>query len=154
MKKLCPFLMLFLIVFISCDSKKIYEKYFDNERITWNRFDEKTFQFEIEDISATYDFYIAIRHHTEVPFKYISTKFTLYTPSGEVRMLEQKIILKDNDGKLLGEGMGDLWDVIRPVREDFEFTEPGICRVEISSTMPQADLPGIMQVGLVVRKRR
>ena len=138
----------------SCDSVKIYEKHLDNERITWNRFDIKTFKVDIEDVSSGYDFYIAIRHHTDVPFKYLAIKFVLFTPSGEVRTMEQKILLKDNEGNLLGEGMGELWDLVHLVREDFRFTEPGICTVEISSTMSQADLPGIMQVGLIVRKVR
>jgi gliding motility-associated lipoprotein GldH len=144
--------MFVIIMFSSCDPKVVYEKHIDIERITWGRFDVKSFEFEIKDISATYDFYIAIRHHTEVPFKFINTRLILYTPSGEERIMDQKISLRDNDGKLLGDGMGDLWDVLYLVREGYEFTEPGICKVEVSSTMPQADLPGILQVGLVVKK--
>ncbi len=81
------------------------------------------------------------------PLKYVTIKFTLYTPSGESRTLEQKILLKDNEGNLLGNGMGDLWDIIHLVRDNFEFTEPGICTVEISSTMSQADLPGLCRLG-------
>jgi len=152
MKKLLLLLLFVLIGFSSCSPRKIYEKHIDIERITWNRFDVKTFQVDIKDISSSYDFYIAIRHHTEVPFKFITTKFTLYTPSGEVRMLDVEINLKDKEGKLLGDGMGDLWDVVRLAREDFVFTEPGICTIEVSSTMSQADLPGILQVGLIVKK--
>lgn len=152
MKKLIFSLLLGMIVLCACDSSKIYEKYFDNERITWSRFDVKTFNVDIKDISAKYDFYIAIRHLTDVPFKYIAIKFILYTPSGETRTMEQKILLKDNEGNLLGDGMGELWDVVNLVREDFQFTEPGLCKVEVSSTMSQADLPGIMQVGLIVKK--
>ena len=147
-------MLLGMLIMSSCNSRKIYEKYLDNERITWNRFDVKTFSVDIKDVSAKYDFFVVIRHHTDAPFKYLSIKFTLYTPSGEMRMLEQKIFLKDDEGNLLGDGMGDLWDLVHPVREDFQFTEPGICKVEISSTMSQAVLPGIMQVGLIVKKGR
>lgn len=146
------YILLFLLSFSSCTPKKIYEKHFDIDRITWSRFDVKTFDVEIKDTDASYDFYIALRHHTDVPFKHITTLFTLSTPSGEVRMLEQKILLRDNEGNLLGDGMGDLWDVRYPVRKRLKFTEPGICTIEISSTMSQADLPGIMQVGLIVEK--
>jgi gliding motility-associated lipoprotein GldH len=154
MRKLILSLIFTAMIMSSCDHVKFYEEYLDNERITWSRFDVKTFSFEVKDISATYDFYIAIRHHTDVPLKYITTKFMIYTPSGETRMIEQKILLRDKEGKLLGNGMGDLWDVEYPARKDFQFTEPGICTVEISSTMSQADLPGVMQVGLIVRKGR
>jgi gliding motility-associated lipoprotein GldH len=154
MKKLILIFIPVIIVLTSCNPRKIYEKHFDIDRITWNRFDVKTFKVEIKDISANYAFYAAIRHLTDVPFRFLTIKFIIYTPSGERRILEQKILLKDNDGNLLGDGMGDLWDVNHLFRDNFKFTEPGICTVEISSTMSQADLPGIMQVGLIVKKSR
>jgi gliding motility-associated lipoprotein GldH len=154
MNKLTLFILAGLLVLTSCNRGKIYEKYIDNDRITWNRFDVKTFKVDIKDISSKYAFYVALRHVTDVPFRFITINFTLYTPSGESRTFEQKILLKDKEDKLLGDGMGDLWDVVQLVRDNFEFTEPGICTVEISSTMPQANLPGVMQVGLIVKKSR
>jgi gliding motility-associated lipoprotein GldH len=152
-KYIIPFLAV-LFVFTACSHRKIYEKYLDNERITWNRFDVKTFKVDIKDISSKYAFYVALRHVTDVPINYINISFSINTSSGETRTIEQKILLRDNDGKLLGNGMGDLWDVVQLVRDNFEFTEPGICTVEISSRMPQANLPGVMQVGLIVKKSR
>jgi gliding motility-associated lipoprotein GldH len=152
MKKSVLLLLGTCLLLSSCDNAKIYEKHLDNERITWNRFDVKTFNIDIEDISATYDFYLAIRHITAFPLDYITIQFIINTPSGETRMLEQKIRLKDAEGNWLGDGMGDLWDFTQLVRGDFRFTQAGTCTIEISSTMSQADLPGIMQVGLIVRK--
>jgi gliding motility-associated lipoprotein GldH len=140
------------LVLSSCDKKNIYEKHLDNERITWNRFDVKTFNVEIDEISSSYDFYVAFRHHTNFPLDFITIRFDMITPSGETRMLEQKVVLKGSDDQWLGEGMGDLWDVTHLVRDDFRFTQAGTCTIEISSTMSQADLPGILQVGLIVRK--
>ena len=150
MKKLFMFGLLAMIGFSSCNSKKIYEKYIDIERITWNRFDVKTFEVEIKNVPSSYDFFVAIRHHTDVPFQYIDIRFIIYTPGGETRMLEQRIPLRDKEENLLGNGMGDLWDVVQPVRTDLLIKEPGICIVEISSKMSRIDLPGIMQVGLLV----
>ncbi len=152
MKKLLPVILLLIAFFSSCNPKKIYEKHLDNERITWNRFDVKKFEVQIDNISAKYDFYIAIRHHTEVPLNSLNVDFILYTPSGEERIMEHEIKLRDREGKLLGNGMGDLWDIEYPAWLGFQFTEPGTCRVEISSGMPQTDLPGIMQVGLIILK--
>ena len=154
MRKAVILLPLICLLLASCDEAKIYEKHLDNDRITWNRFDVKTFKVDIEDISSSYDFYIAIRHITAFPLDHIDIEFNIYAPSGEVRMLEQTIKLKDDKDNWLGEGMGDLWDVTRLIREDFRFSEPGTCTVEISSAMPQADLPGILQVGLIVRRKK
>jgi len=154
MKKVIFLFFISMIILLSCDSGEVYEKHFDIERITWNRFDMKTFSIDIKDISSTYDFYVAIRHHTEFPLPYITIRFTMYTPGGEMRTIKQKIVLKDERGQLTGNGMGDLWDVLHPVRKEFQFRETGICTVEVSSAMSKADLPGIMQVGLIVKKRK
>jgi len=154
MKKLILSFLAVLLLLTSCNPRKIYEKHLDNDRITWNRFDVKTFNVDISDISSKYDFYVAIRYVSEIPLEYITIKFVLYTPSGERRTMEQKVLLKDKEGNLLGKGMGDLWDLDHLVRDNFEFTQPGICTVEISSTMPQSNLPGVMQVGLIVKKSR
>ncbi|MCK7473024.1 MAG: hypothetical protein MZV49_05090 [Rhodopseudomonas palustris] len=59
--------------------------------------------------------------------------------------MEHEIDLRDKEGKLLGDGMGELWDP-NLGSKGFQFTEPGICKVEISSAMSKADLLGIMQV--------
>jgi gliding motility-associated lipoprotein GldH len=152
MKKLIVPLIILSFVFTACDKAKIFEKYLDNERITWNRFDVKTFQVPIVDVSSSYDFYVAIRHVDAFPLDFLHLKFIISTPSGETRSIEQKIMLRNKDGKWLGDGMGDLWDVSYLFRKGLKITEPGTCTVEISSAMSQADLPGIMQVGLVVRK--
>ena len=114
----------------------------------------KIFTIDIEDNSNPYDFYVVIRHHTEFPLPSIDIRFTINTPSGEMRTMVQEIVLKDKEGNLLGDGMGDLWDVVYPVRKGFQFNEKGQCTVEVSSAMSKADLPGILQVGLVVRKSK
>jgi gliding motility-associated lipoprotein GldH len=154
MNKLLPILLLILFSLPSCKPRTIYEKHQDIEGLRWNRFDVRTFEVEIKDISIKYDFFIALRHHTDVPFNYITVNFTIYTPDGETRIMDHKIMLRDRDGKLLGDGMGDLWDIEYPAWKGLKFTEPGICKVEISSTMSNADLPGILQVGLVVRQTK
>lgn len=150
-KQILPVLIL-ILVSTACDPSKIYEKHLDNERIIWSRFDVKTFSVEITDIKASYDFYIAVRHHTEVPLKELDIRLVIFTPDGETRITEETVRVRDDNGKPLGDGMGDLWDLEQLIRKDFYFNTPGTCRVEISSAMSQADLPGIMQVGLIIRK--
>jgi gliding motility-associated lipoprotein GldH len=154
MKKLILPLVILSLFITSCDKAKVYEKYLDNERITWNRFDVKTFHVPIEDVSSSYDFYVVIRHVDAFPLDFLHLKFIISTASGETRTIDQKVMLKSKDGKWLGDGMGDLWDVSYLFRKGLKITEPGTCTLEISSAMSQADLPGIMQVGLVVRKGR
>lgn len=144
----------FLLLLISCSRDKVFEKHIKMENLVWNRFHELSFEVPVRDTSVSYDFYVAIRHHTDIPFPRIKINFYMSTPDGETRSLDKMIDLKDKDGKLLGDGLGELWDVVVPVRKGFRFNETGMCTVEVSSRMSNADLPGIIEVGLVVRKHK
>ncbi len=153
MKKSLILTFIFLTL-ISCSNRKIYEKYVKLDNLIWNRFNVITFEVPIENISSGYDFYLAIRHHTDIPYKSILVNVTFYTPSDEMRTMNHRIIIKDENDKLVGDGLGDLWDLVTPVREDFRFTKSGICKFEISSAMSQADLAGIIEVGLIVKRHQ
>jgi gliding motility-associated lipoprotein GldH len=152
MKNIIISCCIFILALTSCSRGKIFEQYADIKGNIWNRFKIIEFEVNVTDTSPAYDFYVIIRHMEQIPLKYIDIDFTFYTPSGETRSSDQRIDFQDANGKPLGDGMGDLWDVRKLVRSGYKFTEPGTCKVEISSTMQYADLPGIMQVGLLVRK--
>ena len=145
-------LLAMLLFFTACSSGKIYEDHKEIKGNVWNRFDVLEFEFNVEDISPAYDFYVAFRYMEQMPLDHIDIEFTFYSPSGETRSSEHRVEFRDSGDKPLGKGMGDLWDLEKLLREGYKYTEPGICKVEISSTMSYADIPGIMQVGLVVRK--
>lgn len=154
MKAILYWIWILPALLLSCQPGKVYEKHYGMKNMTWNRFDVKTFDVEIRDVSRDYDFLIAIRHHTHIPYPYIDVYFTINTPDGEMRTGSHRIRLKDGNGKLLGNGLGELWDLNFPARQGFKFSEPGVCRFEVSSAMSHADLAGILQVGLIVRKSR
>jgi gliding motility-associated lipoprotein GldH len=154
MKKLLLYILVLLMAFASCSGGKIFEKHEKIKGNVWDRFDVIEFEVNIEDVSDPYDFFVSFRYMEQFPLKYVDIDFTIYAPSGETRSSEHRIKFKDKEGKLIGKGMGDLWDLEEVLRESYTFSEPGICKVEISSTMSYADIPGIMTVGLIVRESR
>ena len=146
--------VLLFLVLLSCSRGKVFEKHIKMDNLVWNRFNELSFEVPIRDTSDSYDFYVAIRHHTDIPFPRIKINFYMSTPDGETRSLDKMIYLKDENGKLLGDGLGELWDVVVPIRKGFRFNVAGDCKVEVSSRMSNVDLPGVMEVGLIVRKSK
>ena len=57
-----------------------------------------------------------------------------------------------NEGNLLGDGMGDLWDVVSPLRKDFRFNQAGTAKIELHNYMTKLETLGIIEVGLIVKK--
>lgn len=141
-----------LILLVSCSGRKVYEKHIKTENLNWNRFNKMNFDVPIKNVASTYDFFVTLRYIEQVPYDQVKVYFYFSTSDGETHALNHTIRLRDYEGRLLGKGMGDYWDVEELVKGDYRFREPGICRVEISSRMDKVELPGIVDVGLVVRK--
>jgi gliding motility-associated lipoprotein GldH len=143
-----------VLVMVSCSPGKIYEKHIKMEHLAWNRFEPVTFDVPIESTNAEYDIFIAIRHITDIPYPDIDIYFYFTTPGGETRSREITIPIKDRDGKNLGDGLGELWDVQFLAWKGFSFNKPGTCKFEISSAMSHTNLIGVLEVGLIVKKSR
>lgn len=155
-KSIFSVFMVLALAFIinACGRGTIYKEYREMENYTWNRFDVLEFDVPIENAGTGYDMILAIRHIEQIPYEVLKVNFTFYTPSGEMRSLDYDLKIKDHEGNLLGEGMGDLWDLEVPMREDFRFSEEGVCRFEIHNRMPRVKTIGVMDVGLIIRKHR
>lgn len=140
------------LVLQSCGGSRVFEEHHKLDDYTWKRFDNIVFEAEIEDNSASYDIYIAIRHITQYPFKNLMITTIMKTPSGEERYLEYDLKIRDDDGNPLGDGMGDLWDISIPLRKNFRFREAGTLVIEFENRMPRPTTPGIMEIGLIIEK--
>ena len=60
--------------------------------------------------------------------------------------------LKNTKLEWKGDGMGELWDIELPIRKDMLFNKSGICKIRIENRMRKVETPGIMEVGLIVKK--
>jgi len=150
------FSVMALLITGSCTRGKIFEKYHKFENNTWKRVgDSVVFETPIKDTSALYDVFVAIRHTTFYPYDKISVGFTIYYPSGESRYSEHNIVLKDDRGKFVSEGLGDIWDIRVPVKEKFSFNNIGTYKFEIENLTGNKFLvPGVMEVGLIIKKAK
>lgn len=138
----------------SCGGGKVFEKYIKMEKLSWQRFNVLKFDVPVEGNSTSYDFLVAVRHIPEIPFDILPVNISFYTPSGETRSLDYSIRIKDNDGKLKADCMGDLCDIIVTIKDDLVFTEEGTCHVVLSNRMPKIESPGILEVGLIVKRHK
>ena len=155
LKKIPVALLLVLtasLVLQSCSGGRVFEEHRKLDDYTWKRFENIIFEADIQDTSASYDIYIAIRHITQYPFKNLMITTIMKTPSGEERYLEYDLQIRDDDGNPLGDGMGDLWDISIPLRKNFRFREAGTLVIEFENRMPRPTTPGIMEIGLIIEK--
>jgi len=150
MYKVLPSLIIILLL-TSCNSNTTFKEYKKFDDISWNRFDIIDFEFPVQQ-KEPLDFYLALRHHTDFPYNYIDVNITINTPDGEMRSRDYRFRLKDTDLKWKGSGMGDLWDIELPIRKEMLFNKNGICKIQIENKMHRVETPGIIEVGLIIKR--
>lgn len=153
-KKICfPILILFMLA--GCQGEKtVFEEYRKFEKLSWNRFDNLVFTTEITNIEKAYDIDILIRHLPEIPYRDMVINFTINTPSGDMRTTDYTLYFHDADDKLKSNCMGDYCDLQLPLREGFTFSEVGTVRFEIENKYTKVEMPGIFEIGLILKEAK
>lgn len=154
MKLNAAFLPVTLTIFIlvSCDPGRVYEK---NIRIpdgiwTWNS--PVRFEVFVEDTITTHNLYLNVRNTGMYPLSNLYLFITTIAPSGHMIKDTVQIILADEKGKWLGDGLGDIWDHQKLYKEQVRFAQKGKYIFEFEQAMRIERLPFILDVGLRVEK--
>ncbi|MBN1339645.1 MAG: hypothetical protein JXA03_09995 [Bacteroidales bacterium] len=145
-------LILLPFIIFSCSRGNIFEEYKKFDNLTWNRFNILSFETVITDTESPYSLFIHIRHLPEFNLEELKINFTVTTPSGSMRTSDHVLKFTGKEGNPLSSCMGDLCDILIPVRESYYFTEHGVHRFEIENKFTKLELRGIMEAGLVIRK--
>ena len=144
-------LVIAFVLITSCGNRTVFKEYRKLDNVSWNRFDIQNFDIEVQK-DEQYDFYFFLRHHTNFPYEYLDINVTFYMPGGEMRSGEYHFELKDDNGKWKSNGMGELWDIEMLIRKNLKMKKGGVCKIRIENKMTKMETPGIMEIGLVVKK--
>ncbi|MBN2175017.1 MAG: hypothetical protein JW731_12865 [Bacteroidales bacterium] len=144
--------LIVLVIFASCTNNILYKQYYKFEKISWNRFEFLNFEMPVEASSQEYDIYLSVRHLPEFAYRELEVNFTLFFPSGEMRTADHVLKFIDNDGERLSECLGDFCDIDFLIRKGIVFNEQGIVKFEIENKNTRLETPGMMEVGIIVRK--
>lgn len=150
MKKILPILFL-IILFTSCGNNEVFKEYRRFDDISWDRFKILIFEVEVEK-EQLLDFDLFLRHHPNYPYDHLDVNITFYTPSGSTMSRDYHFKLKDKNGNWMSKGLGDLWDINLNIRKEMKISKSGICKVRIENKMTKIKTPGIIEVGLIVKK--
>ncbi len=141
-----------LLLFTSCDSKRLFEENQDIPESGWKISDVKKFEVEILDPSTSANFYINVRNADGYPynnlFLFIKTNF----PNGKFSNDTLECVLADANGKWLGKGIGDIYDNQIPFKRNVHFPLAGKYTFEIQHGMRYESIPLIMDIGLRIEK--
>lgn len=147
-----PIFFILTLVLISCDPGRIYEKNIRIPEGIWMRDHIVQFEVPVEDTLSSHNLYVNVRNTSLYPMSNLYLFITTTAPSGHSVLDTVEVILADEKGKWLGSGLGDIWDLQQPYKNNVRFAQQGTYRFEFEQAMRPERLPFVLDVGLRVEK--
>tara|TARA_B100001057_G_scaffold455981_1_gene502955 strand:+ start:6355 stop:6945 length:591 start_codon:yes stop_codon:yes gene_type:complete len=149
-----------IIIFslLSCDSKMLYEKNLSIENTVWDLSNKPHFKYNNADTALNVNLKVNVRHSSSYPFSNLWLFINTIDPAGVLKKDTLECILAQKDGKWLGSGLGDVWDIQCQFKSNL-ILKQGIYTFEIEQAMRHSDLakieqlPGIMEIGIRIEKQ-
>jgi gliding motility-associated lipoprotein GldH len=143
-----------LMVGYSCSTRgPVFEKSHKFENNTWDRFNQILFDIPMEGTEADYDIYLIMKPTNEFVYNNMPVYVILKTPSGEERMSEVKVQVREN-GKFIGAEEGKPILIKAPLWKALRISEKGVCKLSIENMVPKIQTMGIREIGIVVEKAK
>ena len=150
---------LILFSLLSCDSNRLYEKNITIENTVWYLSHIPSFEYNNTDTLSKVNLKVNVRHSSSYPFSNLWLFVNTIGPTGTLKIDTLECVLAQKDGKWLGSGLGDIWD-IQCQFKSYRLMKQGIYTFEIEQAMRHGDLakidqlPGILEIGLRIEKEK
>ena len=141
-----------LLLFWSCDNNVVYEKNIAIPGQTWKADFQPAFEFQIEDTTAFYNFYVNIRNNTDYPYRNLYLFVHSFLPGNLTATDTIEVYLADREGKWLGKGLGKIKESRFFLKQHLIFPRKGRYTIQLEQAMRRENLPGIEDIGIRIEK--
>ena len=140
------------MLFVGCDSGRVYESDYDFEEQSWNMDSIASFQFVIDD-TAPKDIVLKIRNSLDFPFRNCYMTYMLEDSVGN--MLKTELVnlelFDETTGKPFGKG-NSVFQHAETILSGYNFPQPGTYNLRIAQYMRKTDLIGTYSIGVRVEE--
>ena len=151
---LCILLLFALVIaFSSCNRGPVYEKQLKMKNSIWDRFDQKLYEIPVEDAGKSYDITLVVHALEQFEYDKLPVYVILTTPSGEERMREITIPIREN-GKMIGVPAENIYEFRTVLWKNLTMAEKGKCKISIENMIPKIQVEGIDDIGIIVTQAK
>ena len=138
--------MLIFVVYGCSDNNDVvvYQKFKDQ---TWQRFNILHFEIPVRASENNYNVSLFIRHTTEFEFDALDFNMIMTTPSGEERIKEYHMDIRNKTGGFFGQCTNDSCEVTVALKKDIKLTK-GILNLELENLIPRLQTKGLLGLGI------
>ena len=153
MKYSMLFFCLIATLFTACKNATFSESH-EIKGLNWDIKDVQTFEATMEPSGEQlFDIKAVFRYASNCPIETLILHYKITMPDGTVQEKDTEAVIRKN-GKNMGEGLGDIWDVKAFLVEDIKFPTGGKVKIEIGHNMPNPKVPLMMKVGADIVKQQ
>ncbi|MCF8366098.1 MAG: gliding motility lipoprotein GldH [Bacteroidales bacterium] len=150
MKRIFLLTTILIFSFASCRDDKSVSRIHNFTNANWQRFEFLNFEFQIDNADTDYNILVLLRYTNDFPSQALIVNLVMNLPSGEERIREYKLNIRDDDGELLGEKKAGYYERFIDIRKEIRFGEPGLLKCEIENLMTKYYTPGVVEFGIVL----
>lgn len=147
------FLAIFFLVFVSCDSNRVYDEY-KSVPNKWHKDDVVSFNITPPDSTNAYNLFVNLRNTNAYKYNNLFLIVEMVFPHGKTIKDTLEYRMADPTGKLLGTGVTDTKENKLWYKEGVVFNESGNYKVNIQQAMREngkvngvVELEGVTDVG-------
>lgn len=144
--------LLALILFASCDKKRVFDEYKTVGKV-WNKDSIVSFDLPEVDTTKAYNLFVNVRDNDKYPYNNLFLIVSMDHPGGLTKVDTLEYQMADAEGNLLGNGFSDIKESALFYKEKVRFKK-GKYTVHIRQAVRETgkvsgvkELPGITEVG-------
>jgi len=142
-----------IFVAIGCRDDNPNEIYYPFQSESWQRFNILEFELQVEESEEAYEVVFFARHNQDFLYHSLDFNMVMNTPSGEERINEYKLKVKNRAGQLLGRCEDEICEVTIVLKKEIYFNKSGLLVIELENLTPRMETPGLLGVGIRIEKR-
>lgn len=145
--------IILIISISSCGDKNVV--YNETESISnefWNADQPAKFEFEIDDTTKAYDFFLIVRNSISYEWSNLYLFAEIESPSKLVNVDTVEVFLADKKGEWYGDVSGSLVTTEQQLINHKRFPDLGKYKLYFHQAMRMKDLKGISDIGLIIKE--
>lgn len=147
-----PFFLLFSLL-LACKPGGKYELKNSFTNDTWDRFNKLLFEMPKELKPGSYDISLVLKHTDALECDEFTVYVILDTPSGEERMNEVPIKIRDNNKSYGTKEKDGYYTITQKLWEGINISDTGACTISVENLNPKYQTPGIHEVAVIMEKK-
>ena len=147
------YLLFILLSLLSCSRHEPAKQRIYFPSASWQRYDILKFGLPVVENEMSCDIIFELKCKKSFAYDELPLNMVLDTPSGEQRIKEYLMQIRDKNGTLAGTLNGDTCTTRIFLKKNLYCSKKGVLKVEIENLNPRMETEGVFSASLILVKR-